>query len=271
MKKLYFLIIQALILSVNIHAQTNYAVSSANLPHAVFKAIDKWNITQRSLLGMRANDPVNAIPHSVSHEAFRLLSSRKQNCAGVFNRYGPEDEDHGNDWNFMMKIIDDFQFLYDVGFVNHDSEWPGCLNNGSPCSSDYYTNDPCMWAEIDPDFNFFKSNALFSPNTNHCGEGVYLKKNDTVCVYGTFVKDDNHGNNPEIHPAQQVWFRNKEKTNAQKKSYWMMFLQDASQRFSDWSASPVYGQFLIAFKIKPAIRITSPLTVNIKVAAKKDV
>ncbi|MBK7109825.1 MAG: hypothetical protein IPH61_12030 [Bacteroidetes bacterium] len=52
-----------------------------------------------------------------------------------------------------------------------------------------------------------------------------------------------------------------------------MFIQDGSDRYEDWVASPLYGQFRIAFKVYP-VKIKqdlyTPLILNIQVAYNSD-
>jgi hypothetical protein len=131
-----------------------------------------------------------------------------------------------------------------------------------------------MMVEISPYNKFLNSNKWFKgTNGDHCKEGEFLKRGDTVAVYGFPVTDSKHGYNPEIHPAQQIWFKQKQKTTIDKSSFFLMFLQDASLRFGSWVKSPVYGQFLIAFKVKTRLggkSLDEPLTMNISIAHRED-
>src|SRR4030095_15008572 len=92
----------------------NFNISTQNLPLATNDQIDTWTVTQRSLLGIRGNDPVHAELLVHEQEAFTTVKNTKQNFAGVLNRYGTEEEDHGHDWNFLMKTLTDFLFLYGI-------------------------------------------------------------------------------------------------------------------------------------------------------------
>ena len=220
----------------------NFNVLTQNLPAATNDQIGTLEITERSLLGIRGNDPVGATLTVHEQEAFTIVKDTKQNLAGVFNRYGVEEEDHGHDWNFLLKVLPDFNDLYNIVAGHGDKEkWPGCINAGDPCDAKFYTSENCIWSEIDPDHNFYEQNDWFKITSDHCEEGEYLHKQDTLGVYGPFVTDDNHGDNPEIHPAQQFWFRNKVKSKPGDNFYWLAFIQDASQRFQAWVASPIYG------------------------------
>lgn len=256
----------------------NYEVSSENIPEATGVQISTWNSATNLSLGIRAYDPVNNRPTEQSHDSWDLFAPTKQNLAGRFNRFGSYDEKIIGklyDWNIMIHCFDEYTGLYNsVKQQYYDpSEWHGCITPGNPCGTPY-NNNPCMWAEIAPDPAFSKNNDWFPVSEDdHCVEGYYLAKNDTVGVYGCYVTDDEHGNQPEIHPAQQIWFRNKSISADNNDHYWLMFLQDASDRYGNWSASPIYGQFHIAFKVKPKLRpnaAVTPQTMNLSIASQLD-
>lgn len=96
-----------------------------------------------------------------------------------------------------------------------------------------------------------------------------------LCTYGPFIREENHGNKSEIHPAEMYWWR--EDLSPWKKRYFLMQIQDDSERFSEWghfskvniesdgvgvwqknpkytdwwrpwAAPPLVGQFRIAFE-----------------------
>jgi len=96
-----------------------------------------------------------------------------------------------------------------------------------------------------------------------------------LCTYGPFIREENHGNKSEIHPAEMYWWR--EDLSPSKKRYMLMQIQDDSERFSKWghfskvnsdadgdgvwqrnpeytdwwrpwAAPPMVGQFRIAFE-----------------------
>ena len=130
---------------------------------------------------------------------------------------------------------------------------------------------------------------------------------DTICTYGPYVsddiEDDSHACRPEIHPAQQIWFKDRLITD--HKAYWLFFFQDQSDRFWDtedvyyvyddswlskekkievpadsqkvfrpWAKSPVYGQYQILFHIKPQSQVlnqSQPMIINLSVAQEREV
>lgn len=262
--------------------ETNYVVNSENIPDATQGQIDELNKTKNLLLGIQAFDPEEHTPAIRSqHNTWGLLTPDKRNLGGIFNRYGTEKEiNDAYDWNILIHPFDEYRYIYDLALQSSYkdvSQWPGCIDPAiqmQRCSADDYNQNPCMWAEISPYHLVLNDNIWFKgTNDEHCKEGAYLKYYDTVGVYGYPVNDKKHGYNPEIHPAQQIWFRNKSRTKPGSQYFWLMFLQDASQRFGDWVCSPLYGQYKIAFSINPDIfnaAIFDPLIMNIRIAHRDD-
>ena len=232
-------------------------------------------------MGIKANDPEKGIPLQKSKSKWSMLTSEKRNVAGVFNRYGTEPEVNDSyDWNLMIDPFDEYKYVYDRALLNPDkdvSQWWGCIDYSKQlerCDSKDYNSHHCYFAEISPYHYFLNTNKWFKgTHDDHCKEGEFLKRGDTLAVYGFPVIDEAHGYNPEIHPAQQIWFRYKEKTNRDKSTYLLFFIQDASDRFGNWSGSPIYGQFLIPFRARPSginPRLYTPVTMNIKIAERHD-
>jgi hypothetical protein len=88
-----------------------------------------------------------------------------------------------------------------------------------------------------------------------------------VGVYGTWIYDKGHCCHSEIHPAEQIWWR--DDVGDTQKVYTCCLFVDASKRFwwrdqmddgtklKPWGAPPVRGIFAIAFEAelgKPAVR-----------------
>ncbi len=286
MKNKIFNYIFPVVLFLNsISAAQDFQIKLQELPTSTPKQITKWNETKDYLLGILAYDPEGNTPKDKTQKGtFGLLTPSKVNFSGTFNRYGTEGEKHGAyDWNFMIQPFDEYKWVYNLALEStykDVSKWPGLIDYDIQqqigCrQSDYTKFVPGIMAEISPFYRFLNDNIWFQKTTDHCKEGKYLKRTDTIAVYGCAVNDNNHGYNPEIHPAQQIWFRNKDKSNSNSQFYWLMFLQDASDRFGNWVSSPIYGQYKIAFKINantfsPRDILYQPLTMNISVAKKYD-
>jgi hypothetical protein len=82
--------------------------------------------------------------------------------------------------------------------------------------------------------------------------------NNSLCMYGIWQYDKGHCCQPEIHPAEQVWWvENSDKV----KKYYLNVFCDASKRFwwrdqmddgtklKPWGAPPIKGMFAIAFEV----------------------
>jgi hypothetical protein len=261
--------------------QGDVVMSSSTIPLATWLQQEDFRKTNQFLMGIKANDPVNAIPVQKYKDKWYMLTWDKRNVAGVFNRYGTEEEDHNAyDWNMMIDPFDEYKYVYEQALLNPCktlARWPGCIDYSMQkvrCDDTDYNNHSCFWTEISPYHYFLNTNKWFKgTHDEHCKEGEFLKRGDTLAVYGFPVADEAHGYNPEIHPAQQIWFRYKEKTNKDKSTYLLFFIQDASDRFGNWSGSPIYGQFLVPFRAKPSAinpQVYTPVTMNISIAERHD-
>ncbi len=87
-----------------------------------------------------------------------------------------------------------------------------------------------------------------------------------ICVYGPWIYDKGHCCHAEIHPSEQIWWR--DDVNDNQKKYTFSVICDASKRFwwrdqmddgtklKPWGAPPIRGVFAIAFEtriIEPTI------------------
>ncbi len=110
-------------------------------------------------------------------------------------------------------------------------------------------------AEIAPDY-WPKGDRLFARSVfaDMCLKRVGAE----MCVYGPWIYDAGHCDQPEIHPAEQFWWN--ENVSGGKK-YSLNVFCDASRRFwwrdqmddgvklKPWGAPPIKGVFAIAFEI----------------------
>ncbi len=308
-------------------------------PQALVAAVDgelpPWNTTEKYLLGIRANDPVNRnlrMDWYVEEydDEWSLLMPTKQNLGGLLKRYSTNDaiDDIGSyerDLGLNIQPFPPFKFLYELAVNNDDirsdsSVWEtlGGKNRTyfktihceiTPQFSGEYISTNSGWKNI-PGSNkgFFYENNWFGLTGNeNYGIPKSLFLDDTICTYGPFVSDDiadsRHACRPEIHPAQQIWFRDRETKD--HKAYWLFFFQDQSDRFWDtddvyyidhedrwywwddwtvpadsqqvfrpWAKSPVYGQYQILFHIKPqnpVLKPSQPMIINLSVVQEREV
>ena len=120
--------------------ETNYKRNLDSIPLATDAQINDWEFAQNSLLGIKANDPVNSSPTPNEKGAWTLAYPQKQHIAGRFNRYGAYDEEkiigdfQAFDWNLMIHVSNEFRYLYDPIYESdYSDDWMGCLSPGDTC------------------------------------------------------------------------------------------------------------------------------------------
>ncbi len=87
---------------------------------------------------------------------------------------------------------------------------------------------------------------------------VAARSNQNICVYGPWIFDKGHCCHGEIHPAEQIWWR--EVSSPTRTTYTLNVFCDGSGRFwwrnqmddgtklKPWGAPPIRGLFAIAFE-----------------------
>jgi hypothetical protein len=263
---------------------------SDNLPNATAVQINMWETNERFLLGISAHDPVERnITESNQHYfpnwsfpffdyIFSAINTNKQNVGGVLNRYGSYPEGNNSvDINLWMAVFEEYDEYYELVESLENDDWlfpTEYINQDLDCG-EYDWNIPFMLGEIAVPENYIYNNEFFNVTDDHCQNSTYLHKLDTFGMYGVITTDGHHGHNPEVHPVQQFWFRDKNIFNEEQKAYYLFFIQDASDRFDDWAASPVYGQYKVGFRIKQELSEVNqpytPLTMDIRIETSSDV
>jgi hypothetical protein len=79
-----------------------------------------------------------------------------------------------------------------------------------------------------------------------------------ICVYGPWIYDKGHCCHPEIHPAEQIWWREDASTTSRvfhcnvfvdaSKRFWWRDQMDDGTKLKPWGAPPIKGLFAIAFE-----------------------
>jgi hypothetical protein len=90
---------------------------------------------------------------------------------------------------------------------------------------------------------------------------------DTISNFGTqhasfgmtgpWCMDCNHNCRPEIHPMEWIWWRDmsKDRPGSPNAKSWMASLMvDGSNRFKDWTPSPITGEIAIPFALPPTAK-----------------
>lgn len=111
--------------------------------------------------------------------------------------------------------------------------------------------------------------------------------NERLCAYGPWVLDTGHGNQPEIHPAQMLWWNGApdgpRRAGGADGPFYLLLVQDASSRFDQhhayrldgpparhwtpWAQAPVAGTFRVALSLSgqsppPRLVLTDVLSVR---------
>jgi hypothetical protein len=96
---------------------------------------------------------------------------------------------------------------------------------------------------------------------------VHARSSPDLAAYGVWIYDKGHCCHPELHPAEQFWWR--DDISPSEKRYTFSLFVDASKRFwwrdqmddgsklKPWGAPPITGTFAIAFETelgKPALK-----------------
>ncbi len=219
------------------------------------------NLTQR----VRGQDPAGYFIADFPAEKFGILninnwhplSGYKETLCGELHHFNVYDGSGAEmDWNHFMIPAPDFEFLITdalpykggSGTFCLDDDWHSCVGE----------ND-CMEGELTPDQSFYE-NPWFPKST---GESVL--EGQQICMYGPWIRECVHGHRPEIHTAEQTWWKEKWRD---ADLYWLLALQDDSNRFDEedefdiegtvpdewrpWAAAPMTARFQIAFEVNPA-------------------
>jgi hypothetical protein len=128
----------------------------------------------------------------------------------------------------------------------HQSGQPNCDDSDSVAEFGF------IEAEIQPNSDTHSATAQIL-NDRILGRG-----RQDICVYGPWIYDKGHCCHAEIHPAEQIWWR--DDISSTEKRYTLSVFCDASKRFwwrdqmddgtklKPWGAPPITGLFAIAFE-----------------------
>ena len=183
-----------------------------------------------------------------------VREARQANISGTYK-----------DYDVNIDIVPDPHCMYMLT-ENHRREYMGLM------STQWHAS---LHKSGQPDCNDAKSIAAFERVEAEIAESYWPKGNHTygrarladltliqtgkkMCVYGPWIYDKGHCCQPEIHPAEQLWWNNPIEDG---KKYNLNVLCDASRRFwwrdqmddgtklRPWAAPPVKGLFAIAFEV----------------------
>jgi hypothetical protein len=150
------------------------------------------------------------------------IREEKQILVGVLKRFGVHAAADENDWNIIILPDNSFKPFISEAIVNQSFD----LIQSYPFSDDWYTTSDGIFmieAEITPRKDEF-NNKWFN-NVDKTA----LPLNKHIGVYGPFVSEEAHGNRPEIHPSEQIWWKENDSTTM------VLLVADASNRFDEKS------------------------------------
>lgn len=185
-----------------------------------------------------------------------VKSARQVNIAGTFQDYDI-NVDIIPDPEYMYLITDGHRREY-TGLMSsqwtlsaHQSGKPDC---DQPSDIEAFTRVECEIAEE------------YWPQGNHLFGRAFLtdltlsRVNNKMCVYGPWIYDAGHCCQPEIHPAEQLWWslplENGRKINlnvlcdASRRFLWRKQMDDGT-KLKPWAEPPIKGLFAIAFEYEP--------------------
>lgn len=117
-------------------------------------------------------------------------------------------------------------------------------------------NDPCTLP-----FKVVEAEIDMHPNAKKTLiEMAHARIGKLIGIYGAWIYDKGHCHHPEIHPAEQIWWRSD--LGSDRKSYIFNVFCDASARFwwrsqmddgtklKPWGAPPIKATFAVAFEVE---------------------
>ncbi|MBC7902665.1 MAG: VCBS repeat-containing protein [Gemmatimonadaceae bacterium] len=144
------------------------------------------------------------------------IRTEKQHLTGTVSRFGVSNYGDESDWNIHLLPATGFEDFISAAIPYKTDDW-------NTNAEGKYTVE----AEITPDEHRYGNPWFTSSNS----KTILLNK--TVTVYGPFVREEAHGNHPEIHPSEQIWWKQADNTHI------VLLLNDDSNRFDDRADSLV--------------------------------
>jgi hypothetical protein len=144
------------------------------------------------------------------------------------------------------------------------AEWRLSLHkNGQPNCDD--SKSVAEFSSVEAEI--LPSSDIHSGTAQILNDRILARGRQDICVYGPWIYDKGHCCHAEIHPAEQIWWR--DDLSASEKKFTFNVFCDASKRFwwrdqmddgtklKPWGAPPIKGCFAIAFEAqlgKPAVK-----------------
>lgn len=138
----------------------------------------------------------------------------KQILTGTFHSFGVANFGDESDWNIHLLPDPGFEDFVSDAIPYQLDNWYGSGDWGTTADGKILIE-----AEITPDESrygnpWFNNSEVKSPLVNK-----------RLTVYGPFLREEAHGNHPEIHPCEQIWWKETEEATI------ILLLNDDSNRF----------------------------------------
>jgi hypothetical protein len=254
-----------------------------------------WNDAVTNSLGVAGEDPIgkwiNGFPAQDTWYPVAVWLSPQGNvkqtlCGKLYDFYFYNPVGRGDEADWNNEIIPSVRYAYileepkklrgelpDMDF----GEWTTCSGEGEKqyCVEVEITPDEALYDGYD--FSWFNANTEVSPLEGKC-----------LCTYGPWVLDAGHGNKPEIHPSELMWWRDSktcEAPTSDPEGVYLLLVQDDSNRYDrigdydtndapdlcwhPWSAYPRTAKFKLAFRVNTLVE--TPQIFNISIAENKNV
>ena len=184
----------------------------------MYQGINGFNPSAPSSYNLIGNRKFSGTVYSISNSFFGEnwypIRTDKQTLTGTFHHFSISNYGDESDWNINLLPNPGFEdFIADAIPYQRDNWY---------ASGDWPADEQghfLIEAEITPDEHRY-GNPWF---TNNNSQSTVLHKQ--VSVYGPFVREEAHGNHPEIHPCEQIWWKEAED------SYTVLLVTDDSNRF----------------------------------------
>lgn len=196
--------------------------------HNLYQGLKGFNPTNPStynLIGKRKYSGSGwPVFNSTFGENWYPIRTAKQHLTGLVYRFGIANYGDESDWNIHIVPDPGFRDLIADALPYRTANWHGFFDEWDVTPDGHITIE----AEITPDEHRY-GNPWFN---NFTGKSTLI--NRRITVYGPFVREEAHGNWPEIHPCEQLWWKEGDNT------YKVLLLNDDSNRFDDRADTVVY-------------------------------
>lgn len=250
MKKMISLLL-SLYMSLLLQAQP---ISFTNCPACTSADIALFDTINTKYLGVSGYNPSTPSTYNLIgdnkfagsiHDAYGVflqnnwypIRTRKQMFSGTIVDFGVANYGDESDWNIHLLPANGFtDFIADALYYKKDNWYAfGPLEDKDEwklAPNGQYTVE----AEITP------ASAMFNnPWFNNNDSKTYLV-NKRIGVYGPFVAEESHGMKPEIHPCEQIWWKETDKRTM------ILLVGDASNRFDEMSDFEKYSDVEEGYK-----------------------